>query len=60
MAEWSGLLDWQSGLPGSKSCSGHSLDLILVVPISNPWQHLKIANWLPLAQLGFIILLGSI
>ena len=52
MVEWSGLLDWQSGLPGSKSYSGHSLDLILVVPISNPCQHLKIANWLPLASWG--------
>ena len=52
MVEWSGLLDWQSGLPGSESYSGHSLDLILVAPISNPWQHLKIANWLPLASWG--------
>ena len=53
MAEWSALSDWQSGLPGSESCSGHSLDLFLVVPISNPWPHLKIANRLPLASWGF-------
>ena len=47
------LLDSESSGPGFESCSGHLLDLFLVVLILNPWPRLYIANWLPPTSWGF-------
>ena len=43
----------QSGGPGFESRSGNLLDLFSVIPSSNPWPCLLIANWLPPASWGF-------
>ena len=41
----------RSGAPGFKTCSDHSLNLILVVPSLPYW---KIPNWFASGQLGFL------
>ena len=42
------------GDPGLKTCSDHSLNLILVVPGSTSQLHLQIANWFASGQLRFL------
>ena len=52
--EWSACAsDSQSGDHGFKSHSHHLLDLFSVVPSSNPWPRLYLANWLPPASWVF-------
>ena len=48
------VLALQTGDPGFKTRSVHSLNLILVVPGSTSRPHLYIANWFASGQLGFL------
>ena len=48
MADWSVRQIRNPALPGSSS--GDLVDLFLVIPSSNPWLRLSIANWLPPAS----------
>ena len=43
-----------SGRVADEICPDHLLHLFLVLPGSNPQQHLQIASWCAFGQLGFL------